>query len=260
MSPHDAPLPRYHQVRLILRERLKSGVYERGLPLPGERQLAEEFAVARVTIRSALARLGEEGLVVRLRGKGTLPATQAEPAEHLRLRGGLLDNIVNMGLRTRVTVLERRLLAAPSHAAQALQLAPGSRVLKVVRVRTFKHKPIAYTEVFLPPDLADALDRPTLRDMPMLLALEQHGVQVVAAEQTLGAAMADLHVAQALGVPAASALLRVTRVAFDAAGRPVQFLTGHYHPERYEYHMKLSRVGGATKVWIENDKPPEPAG
>jgi GntR family transcriptional regulator len=52
----------------------------------------------------------------------------------------------------------------------------------------------------------------------------------------------------------------VARVAFDRDGRPVQFLTGLYHPTRYEYHMQLSRVGGATKVWIENDRPPEAAG
>ncbi|GAA6120409.1 GntR family transcriptional regulator [Acidovorax sp. FG27] len=259
LSPSSA-LPRFHQVRLILRERLKSGQYERGLPLPGERQLAEEFGVARVTIRSALARLEEEGLVVRLRGKGTLPAAQDELPAHLRLRGGLLDNIVNMGRRTRVTVLEHRLLPAPSHVAQALQLPAGSPVLKVVRVRKFKGQPIAYTEVFLPPDLATAVEKPTLQDVPMLVALEQSGVQVVSAEQTLGAALADLHVAAALRVAPGVPLLRVARVAVDAAGRPVQFLTGLYHPERYEYHMQLSRVGDATKVWIENDRPPEAAG
>ncbi|QHI97571.1 UTRA domain-containing protein [Xylophilus rhododendri] len=260
MPTADTALPRFHQLRLILRERLKTGVYPQGLPLPGERLLAEEFGVARVTVRSALARLEEEGLVLRLRGKGTLPAAQAELPPHLKLRGGLLDNIVTMGLRTRVTVLERRLIAAPSHAAEALQLAPGTRVLKVVRVRRFKGQPIAYTEVFLPQDLAPAVEKTVLQEMPMLVALERHGVRVVSADQTLGAALADLHVAEALRVAAGVPLLRVSRVAVDDQGRPVQFLTGLYHPERYEYHMQLSRVGDATKVWIENDRPPEAAG
>lgn len=253
----EPALPRFHQVRLVLRERLKSGLYERGLPLPGERLLAEEFGVARVTVRSALARLEEEGLVVRLRGKGTLPAVQAEVPRHLKLRGGLLDNIVNMGLRTKVAVLEWRLVTAPSHASEALRLAPGAQVLKVVRVRKFKGQPIAYTEVFLPPELASAVTRSTLQDLPMLVALEQHGVQVVSAEQTMGAALADLHVAKALRLTPGVPLLRVSRVAVDAEGKPVQFLVGLYHPERYEYHMQLSRVGGATRVWIDNDRLPE---
>jgi DNA-binding GntR family transcriptional regulator len=47
--PLDAnpDLPRFQQVRLILRDRIRSGYYETGMPLPGERQLAEEFGVAR---------------------------------------------------------------------------------------------------------------------------------------------------------------------------------------------------------------------
>jgi GntR family transcriptional regulator len=251
---HAPAVPRFHQLRLILRERLRSGVYEHGMPLPGERLLAEEFGVARVTVRSALARLQEEGLVVRLRGKGTLPAAQAEAPSHLKVRGGLLDNIVSMGLRMKVTVLEWRLVPASSAVGNALELAPGTRVLKVVRVRKFKGQPIAYTEVFLPGDLAGAVTRSTLQDMPMLVALERHGIQVEAAEQTMGAALADLHVAKALKLAPGVPLLRVSRVARDAAGRPVQFLVGLYHPERYEYHMQLSRVGKPTKVWIDSDR------
>jgi GntR family transcriptional regulator len=256
-SDPDRPpaVPRFHQLRLILRERLKNGVYAHGLPLPGERLLAAEFGVARVTVRSALARLEEEGLVVRLRGKGTLPAARSDVPSRLKLRGGLLDNIVSMGLRTKVAVLEWRLVEASSAVSAALELPAGARVLKVVRVRKFKGQPIAYTEVFLPGDLADAVARSTLQDMPMLVALEQHGVQVDTAEQTLGAALADLHVARALKLAAGVPLLRVSRVARDSAGRPVQFLVGLYHPERYEYHMQLSRVGMPTKVWIDSDRP-----
>ncbi|MFP5473066.1 MAG: UTRA domain-containing protein [Gammaproteobacteria bacterium] len=80
-------------------------------------------------------------------------------------------------------------------------------------------------------------------------------MQVDSAEQTMGAALADLQVAQALRMQAGEPLLRIARVVCDAAGRPVQYLTGLYHPGRYEYHMRLSRVGGPTRVWIENNRP-----
>ncbi|WP_295522880.1 GntR family transcriptional regulator [uncultured Pseudacidovorax sp.] len=253
-------LPRFQQVRLLLRERLKSGHYERGLPLPGERQLAREFGVARVTVRTALARLQEEGLVMRMRGKGTLPTGTGEPPRHLPLRAGLLDSIVSLGERTRVQVLDHGVVEAPSHAAEALGLAAGAPVLRVVRIRKFKTQPFLYSEVFLPADLAAAVQRHTLQDMPMLVALEQHGVQVDSAEQTMGAALADLQVAQALRMQAGEPLLRIARVVCDAGGRPVQYLTGLYHPGRYEYHMRLSRVGGPTRVWIENNRPDDPAG
>jgi GntR family transcriptional regulator len=249
-------LPRFHQVRLILRDRIVGGHYPHGLPMPGERLLAEEFGVARVTVRSALARLEEEGLVVRLRGTGTLPMVQSELPMRKKLRGGLLDHIVSMGLRTKVSVLEWRVIEGAPGPCQALRLPPGSQVLKVVRVRKFKAQPISYTEAYLPADLAGALDRATLQDTPMLVALEQLGIEIDSADQTFGAALADPGVARALRIAPGEPLLRVSRVVQDATGRPVQFFVGLYHPERYEYHMHLSRLGDGTKVWIDAEHQP----
>lgn len=250
-------LPRFQQVRLILRDRIRGGHYEAGMPLPGERQLAEEFGVARVTVRSALARLQEEGLVVRMRGKGTVPTVKAgRPSSTAvqHVRGGLLDNIVSVSMRTRVQVLEWKRMPAPPGVSAALGLPPDAPVLKVVRVRKFKAQPISYTEVFVPGDLAAALDRHTLQDTPMLVALERHGIEVVTADQTLGAAVADLNVARILRIAPGVPLLRVSRVATDSHGRPVQYLVGLYHPERYTYQMRLSRAGASTNVWIDADQ------
>ncbi|MFN8898141.1 MAG: GntR family transcriptional regulator, partial [Pseudomonadota bacterium] len=55
------PLPKYHQVYLLLREQLAEGRYAGALP--GELALAGQFGVARVTVRRALERLAAEGWV-----------------------------------------------------------------------------------------------------------------------------------------------------------------------------------------------------
>jgi len=51
-------------------------------------------------------------------------------------------------------------------------------------------------------------------------------------------------VARLLQVDVGSALLAVQRLVFDANDRPVQWLQGLYRPDRYQYEMQLSRVGG----------------
>lgn len=258
LSATSSASPRYHQVRLALRQRIRDGVYTGVFPLPGERALAEEFGVGRVTVRSALARLAEEGLVVRVRGKGTVPVQRPEQPQPVKVRGGLLEDLLAMGYRTKARVLEHRTCAAPGYVAQALGIEPGARVLKVVRVRSFKGHPIQLTEVYVPEPFARHLTRRALSDAPMVAVLERHGVRVVAAEQTMGAAVAEPEVAECLGVPEGVALLKVVRTAVDQAGRPVQFLIGLFHPERYEYRMRLSRVGGETKVWVESDQNNQP--
>ena len=244
--------PRYHQVRLALRQRIKDGDYAGAFPMPGERELAREFGVGRVTVRAALAQLEAEGLVIRLRGKGTLPVQYPE-APGLPLRGGLLEYLLSMGLRTQAQVLEYRGCAAAPEVARRLGLEPATRVLKVVRIRKFEGHAISHSEAYVPYELAPQLPRRALREAQMVTLLEQQGIKVVSAEQTLSAAIAEPDVAKALGVPEGLPLLKVTRVVTDETGRPIQFYVGLYHPDRYEYHMRLSRVRGETNVWVESE-------
>jgi GntR family transcriptional regulator len=65
------PLPKYHQIYLVLREQLQEGRFADGLP--GELALAGQFGVARVTVRKALEQLSTEGLIDRAPGRGTRP-------------------------------------------------------------------------------------------------------------------------------------------------------------------------------------------
>jgi GntR family transcriptional regulator len=51
-------------------------------------------------------------------------------------------------------------------------------------------------------------------------------------------------VAQELGVAIGTALLAVRRRVFDLHDRPVQWLEGLYRPDRYEYQLEVSRIGG----------------
>ena len=59
--PQALPLPKYHQIYLVLREQLEEGRFAAGVP--GEMHLVKEFGVARVTVRRALAQLVADGLI-----------------------------------------------------------------------------------------------------------------------------------------------------------------------------------------------------
>ncbi|WP_220449085.1 GntR family transcriptional regulator [Nonomuraea mesophila] len=62
--------PKWVQIATELRARIVAGVYKRGNPLPSERQLVDEFGVARATVRKALAKLIEEGTIYTVFGIG----------------------------------------------------------------------------------------------------------------------------------------------------------------------------------------------
>lgn len=251
------PLPKYHRVYLVLRQQLQDGRYGDGLP--GEHALTREFGVARVTVRRALEQLAREGLISRHPGRATLPtlgrpapAVGAAPSQ-TRLTG-LLENLVSMGLRTSVRVLETQTLPASAAVAEALRIRAGEPVHKAIRVRSTREGPLSRLTTWVPQAVARPFGRKELAAKPILLLLEEAGVRVGRAEQTISATLADAQTAGELDVPVGSALLAVRRLIHDEQDRPVQWLHGLYRPDRYEYVMQLSRVGGIdAKVWVSKD-------
>ncbi|VVE90353.1 GntR family transcriptional regulator [Pandoraea bronchicola] len=254
------PLPKYHQIYLVLREQLQEGRFDRD-GVPGEHVLADQFSVARITIRKAMEMLVADGLVVRRPGLGTWPLHAGQRTggkgggfsrEKAHLTG-LLENIVNMGLRTSVSVLESSVVGASDAVADALALEPGAPVHKSIRVRSTQAGPLSYITTHVPQGIAE-INREELERKPLLMLLEEAGVELGGATQTISARLADAVVARHLDIAVGSALLAVTRLVRDVSERPVQLLQGLYRPDRYQYQLQLSRVGDIdAKVWVSEE-------
>ena len=246
------PLTKYQRIYLVLKQQLDEGLHAQGLP--SEMEMARQFGVGRVTVRYALKQLADEGLIIRTAGRGTRPTSRAEKAEqgkavhtsdHPSMRlGGLLGDIVQISRSTSIKVVEWGLIHASETLAHALQISPGAPVRKLVRTRSTSAGPVSFITSYLPANLVCAFSRTDVARSPILELMEQSGVELGRARQTVSAKQADATVASQLDVTIGAALLSVRRLVFDVNNRPVQFLHGLYRPDRYEYQMELSQVGG----------------
>lgn len=61
----------YLQLSRILRDRIADGTYPAGKKIPPVLDLQAEFGLSSMTVRRAVAVLAEEGLLVRVPGRGT---------------------------------------------------------------------------------------------------------------------------------------------------------------------------------------------
>lgn len=251
MSRTRPIVPRYHQIYLVLRQQILDGFYDE-TGVPGELQLAERYDAARVTIRRAIADLVAEGLVSRRAGVGTT-VSRDHPSRTARVKqsGGLLESLVSAVAKTSIRVVEFEFCPCPSDVAADLALAPQDNVLRVARVRSYDGEPVSLTVAYLPADIGALLKPKALAKQAMLTILENHGVSMGSANQTMSATLADARVAELLHENVGAALLSVVRVVRDQSGRPIQRLRGLYRPEHYEYRMVLSGSGGdESRVWI----------
>jgi GntR family transcriptional regulator len=62
--------PRYHRIADDLRGQIERGELEPGQQLPTEFELVERYEASRNTIRLALRRLTDEGLIIAGQGRG----------------------------------------------------------------------------------------------------------------------------------------------------------------------------------------------
>lgn len=254
------PLPKYHQVYLVLKERVLEGGFTAGLP--GEFELMARFEVSRVTVRKALELLAAEGLIAREPGRGTrVIQPKAKPllpsdggGSPALKRSGLLANLVDMSRDTRVQVISVDTVQATEAVAEALRIAPASTVQKAVRLRSTRQGPLSHITTYVPAELTASFGKKELSKKPILVLLEESGLQLGQAVQQISARLADATTARLLDVPVGSALLYVRRVVYDQNDRPIQWLHGLYRPDRYEYQMKLSRVGEIdARVWVSSE-------
>ena len=77
----NSPLPRYYQLKEIMRDRIRSGEWKPGDLIPSERELGEQYGISRMTARQAITDLVNEGLFYREQGKGLSTATTEARSE-----------------------------------------------------------------------------------------------------------------------------------------------------------------------------------
>ncbi len=73
-----AQRPKYQRVRDQLYGEIHSGHFSPGQALPTEARLAEMLGMSRQTVRQALAQLEDEGIIERVRGRGTFVTTEQQ--------------------------------------------------------------------------------------------------------------------------------------------------------------------------------------
>jgi len=243
---HGAPTPLYHQIYLVLREKIRNGDFPANSVMPGEQELSKLFDVSRITVKRALNELAAHDLVSRHRGRGTVVTPSATLPQVHGSFDNLIDSLKTLGLETQVEVLELSDVAAPAAVANLLDLEPGTEVQRGVRLRKLAGEPFSYLIQYMPADIAARISRADMESVPMLVLLERAGVPPYEAEQWITAVAAEPHIAAALEMATGAPLLRVERVMRDKAGRAVQLIYAHYRPDRFKYHMRSNRKGGSN--------------
>jgi GntR family transcriptional regulator len=238
-------VPLYHQVYVVLRQRIRNNEFDPARPLPGEHQMAEEFGVSRVAIRRTRQSLEPDGLVERRRGVGTFAVPNPVEFRDRYNIGGLLQP----GARDDAATESRnlRIATVDPPARVAAKFGSGDKVLLIQRLRG---QPFTLLTAWLPDRVARAVGRKPLGKLPVLTAIERAGLYLARTEQAISAQAADDQVASVINLPIGAPVIAMVSLFSDREDRPLALLESQYRPDMYEYRTTMVRRGqGASARW-----------
>lgn len=230
----DSPIPLYHQLSALLRERIAEGRYGVGSFLPPEEELCAEFDVSRATMRSAVRELVGDGLVSRRRGVGTLILKSAQPRRGQHFRGSLSDLMGEMRRAGVGEIAIERGAALPARIAERLALpAPIGTVIR--RSRTLGGRVFNRTVNYMADRYGALLSEAELREESLMWLLSGKGVRLVEAEQSVSAQAAGVEISRQLDLAFGAPVLFVERLVYGEKRQPVELVQTWYRGDRYEY-------------------------
>jgi GntR family transcriptional regulator len=230
----DDSTPLYLQLAKNLRNHINDGGIDPGNALPSERDLSEMTGMSRVTIRKAIDKLIDEGLLFRRQGSGTfvLPRIEA-PGSTL---SGFSDDARKRGESPSVFWMFKSYATPTEEEAAALEIAQTTEVARLGRVRLLGGEPLAIEHAVVPARFLPALD--DLGDS-LYAALGQSGFRPVAGQQRIRASLATPTEAGIFSVRQNSEILRIERLTRLANGTPVEFTRSAYRGDRYDFVSEL---------------------
>ncbi len=240
----NSPVPRYHQLKEILREKIRTEEWKPGALIPSERELSETYSISRMTTRQAITDLVHEGVFYREQGRGTFVADNRITQQLLRLTG-FTEDIQARGQRPSTKVLSAAMRPADTVAAQRLRLEPGQPVFRLRRLRLADDEPLAIEDSQLNFKGCEALVEVDLENNSLYRLLEtEYGIPLMEAEQELEAGLAGQAEAEILHIPVGSPVLLTRRTTYTDRNRPVEYARSVYCGAKYTFftHLKRDRL------------------
>ncbi len=235
--------PRYQEVADAIIADIAEGQFKIGDMLPTELVLCERFGVSRFTVREALRRLEEAGLVSRRQGSGTIVrATEAY--------GGFVQSVHSVSEllqyppETRLHVARSGIVKLDRRTARQLGWRAGEQRVRISGVRRVSASgaPICWSDIYLLPDFAGVVELLSKQSLPVSALVERRfGVHARRVAVELFASGTSEELAEPLGVAPGTPALTIIRRYADANDRLFEASISIHPENRFTYYIDLQR-------------------
>ncbi|HEX9484026.1 MAG TPA: GntR family transcriptional regulator [Gemmatimonadaceae bacterium] len=235
--------PRYQQIADELMRAIGDGTYPVGTLLPTEFELCAQHRISRSTVREALRRLRDAGVIRRRRRIGTEVVARTAPANYRQPTNSIGD-LLQYADEARLAILSTEIVTSDASLADLLECRPGRNWLRIksLRVLPGDPRPVCITMAYLDGRLP-RIEREVQQVTGAISAMVErvYGVCIARIEQSFQAVRLTKRQAKLLQVDPSTPGLRAIRRYYREDGTLLELSSAIHPGDRFTYVTTLIR-------------------
>ena len=236
-------VPLWVQLKNALSDRVEDGGLKPDERLPSEQTICEIFDVSRPVVRSALAGLAADGLIIRVPRKGIFVSRSRNETNFLTSNVSVHSDLTARGhhVTARAFVFHR---CSPDEAERRVFALPeDGTVVRVGRIYASDGQPITHTLIALPGHKMPDFEKIDIEGQSIFQILkENYGLVSQRAERWFNAALADETVAERLQVALNHPLIFIESIAYDTDDAPLEYYRAYYNADVARIHVSTGSI------------------
>ncbi len=219
----DGGIAVWRQIQQILEGEIRDHTYKPGARLPTEADLAKRFLVNRHTVRQAIARLEERGLLRTDQGRGTF-VQEAVIDYQLSRKTRFSENLSRQNRGAERVMLDTADLPASAEVARALRLRRGALVNYVLCAGETDGRRISVSAHYFPKPRFDGIAALVAESKSFTKSVRRLGVEEYTRQSTrILAKMPTTEEARLLAMPRNRPLIVTEGINVDGQGVRIEF-------------------------------------
>lgn len=226
----------WRQIADRIRASISQGDYDATGMVPPEMQLAAQFGVNRHTVRSALAALGQEGIVHAIQGRGTMIDRKEKFSFPIARRTRFTEGIGDQARDVQGLLLSSGREPASAEVARWLGLGQQSPVTRLDVLRKADGRPLSRSTIWFPAERFEGIDEAFRRSGSITRALVEYGVtDYLRAVTEVSACHAEPDDVAELALTPGAIVLMTRALNTDMDGIPMQYAVTRFPADRVEF-------------------------
>lgn len=219
----DSNKPLYLQVEAAIRNAILTKKYNPGEKLPTEVELSDLYQVSKITIRKAMEKLSNDGLVQRVQGKGTFVSYRKDKVTLNQIQG-FDKSLASRGHTSKHKILNASYLSASEEIAEKLHLSANAPVIYIERLIWEDDIPIGIDRLYVAEQRFPDIITKLTPDTSLYQILEQdYHITSDHSILEINGTVADNETASLLECSVGDPLFYIEKISYEENNTPIHF-------------------------------------